>query len=612
MSNIFTSFRRRRTATPVADDHVIPLPTPVDGEQRNLDLRLFLRMFRYTKPYARQRNALFAIVVVRGIQIPLIGWALSAIINGPISSGDWRGTVIGSLLFLLFCAFTQLTMHYRQLVALRLGESAIFDLREQVLQHLFAQPISFYHRFKLGRLLSRVTSDIEVIRAGIQNVLFVSMVQLGQMIGAAVLMAWYNWRLFLIILAMTPIMYAIHRVFHRRIADASRAVQASFSRVTANLAESVKGIRVTQGFVREATNAGIFSRLVRDHSRYNVNVTRNTSIYLPLLELNGQMFLGIILAVAGWGTLRAGWQMPPGDIVTFFFLSGVFFSPIQALGNQFQQALASMAGAERVFRMLDTSPDWTDEPSAKPIHQINGHVSFDNVVFGYDKSQPVLHGVSFTAEPGQSVALVGHTGSGKSTIIQLLAKFYLCDGGAIRIDGNDVRTLTSSSLHRQIAMVLQQNFLFAGTVADNIRLGRPDATDEDVRDALTDLNCLDLVEAMPDGLQTHIAENGQGLSLGQRQIVCFARALIANPRILLLDEATSSVDTLTEARLQKALEKLLRGRTSFIVAHRLSTIRGADQILVLDHGHIAERGNHESLLKHNGIYANLYRQFSRS
>jgi ATP-binding cassette subfamily B protein len=290
----------------------------------------------------------------------------------------------------------------------------------------------------------------------------------------------------------------------------------------------------------------------------------------------------------------------------------VFFSPIQALGNQFQQALASMAGGERVFRLLDSAPDWQDPAEAKPVGELRGQVEFEKVTFAYVAGQNVLHDVSFSVEPGQSVALVGHTGSGKSTIMQLLTKFYLPTGGRILLDGQDIVGLESTSLHRRMAMVLQQNFLFAGTVADNIRLGRPAADDDEVRQSLADLNCLDLVDAMPDGLQTWISENGQGLSLGQRQIVCFARALIANPSILLLDEATSSVYTLTESRLQVALERLLRGRTSFIVAHRLSTIRAADMILVLDRGRIAERGNHASLVAAGGIYANLNRQFEGS
>ena len=580
-------------------------------EARQLDLGLFRRMFSYTHPYRKQRNLLFLLVLMRGIQVPTIGWSISAVINGPISDGNWSGTIYASFGFVMLCAFTQWTMHYRQLIALRLGEAAVFDMRRDVFAHILRQPLSFYHRFRLGRLLSRVTSDIEVIRSGIQNVIFVSMVQGAQMAGAAVFMIWYNWRLFLAILLLSPIIYFIHNYFRRRISEAARAVQASFSRVTSSLAESVKGIRVTQGFVREDVNAGIFTRLVEDHSRYNLNVTRNTSVYLPLLELNGQLFLGATLALAGWGALEAGWDTSVEDLVAFFFLSNIFFGPLQALGNQFQQALASMAGAERVFRLLDTEPDWMDKAESVDAPPLKGAVRFDHVDFSYDGKTTVLRQVDFEVRPGQSVAIVGHTGSGKSTIIQLLSKFYPCTGGRILLDRLDINNLTSESVHSQMGMVLQQNFLFAGSLLDNIRLGNPDATETEVLKTLADLECIDLIEAMPDGLHTRISENGQGLSLGQRQIICFARALLADPSILILDEATSSVDTITEARLQNALGKLLKGRTSFIVAHRLSTVRKADLILVLDHGQIIERGNHESLMGMEGTYARLYRQFAK-
>jgi ATP-binding cassette subfamily B protein len=285
-----------------------------------------------------------------------------------------------------------------------------------------------------------------------------------------------------------------------------------------------------------------------------------------------------------------------------------------------------MAGAERVFRLIDVKPDWEDDPAAAPLPDVRVtgggtpppgdailadgmRVEFKGVAFGYDPAKPVLHGIDFTAEPGQTVALVGHTGSGKSSIINLAGKFYLATGGEVRIDGQDIRNITSHSLHRQMGMVQQQNLLFSGTVLENIRLAKPEATEAEVREAARQLDCLDLLEALPQGLATEVGERGGGLSLGQRQLVCFTRALIADPRLVILDEATSSIDAVTEARLQKALVALLRGRTSFVVAHRLSTIRHADLVLVLDQGRIIERGSHASLLAQSGHYAALYRQF---
>jgi ATP-binding cassette subfamily B protein len=268
-----------------------------------------------------------------------------------------------------------------------------------------------------------------------------------------------------------------------------------------------------------------------------------------------------------------------------------------------------MAGAERVFRLLDTAPDWADRPDAVDLPPVAGRVEFKRVSFGYLPDRRVLHEVSFAAEPGQTIALVGATGSGKTTITNLIARFYLPEAGELTIDGHDIRGVRGESLHRQIGVVLQQNFLFSGTVLANIRFGRPEASDEEVVAAVRKLDCLDLIEALPQGFQTQVGERGAGLSLGQRQLVCFARAMLADPRILVLDEATSSVDTMTEARIQKALAALVRGRTSFIVAHRLSTIRHADKVLVLSEGRIVERGTHAVLLAAGGHYAALYRSF---
>jgi ATP-binding cassette subfamily B protein len=302
-------------------------------------------------------------------------------------------------------------------------------------------------------------------------------------------------------------------------------------------------------------------------------------------------------------------QMTTGDLIQFFFLANIFFNPIQMLGNQYNQALTAMAGAERVFTLLDTPPDWHDAEAPVRLPPLRGSVEFDNLSFGYDPERPVLHHATFTAQPGQTIALVGHTGSGKTSIINLIARFYLPTRGRVLIDGVDTREIDADSLHHQMGIVLQHNFLFTGTVLENIRVGRPDATDFEVAQAARDLGCLDLFEGLSDGFQTEVGERGSRLSLGQRQLVCFARAMLADPRILILDEATSSVDTLTEMRIQTALHKLLVGRTSFVVAHRLSTIRDADLVLVLDQGRIVERGTHGQLIAHNGIYAGLARQF---
>ena len=365
---------------------------------------------------------------------------------------------------------------------------------------------------------------------------------------------------------------------------------------------------MTQGFARQELNASFFRELVTDHSRYNIGVARAGGVFLPLLELHGQLFTAVLLGLAGWQVLTH--RLPLGDIIMLGFLANLFLTPIPILGNMYNQALAAMAGAERVFKLLDTPPDWTDAATAQPIERLQGRVEFRQVSFSYVPERFALQEVSFTVEPGMTVALVGHTGSGKTTIANLIAKFYLPTVGQVLIDSREIRDITGDSLHRQMGIVNQTNFLFTGNVMDNIRVGRPAAKDEEIIAVTRQLDFLDLIGALPNGFNTQVGERGANLSLGQRQLVCFARAMLADPRILILDEATSSVDSLTEARLQRALAVLLKGRTSFVVAHRLSTIRQADLVLVLDHARIIERGTHSELLTAGGHYAALHKQFA--
>ncbi len=579
---------------------------------KTLDLRMLIRLFSFTRPYAKQRNILIGLVVLRSIQLPLLAWMTGAIINEVVVKGS-AGLLMWSCLgFLLFSAFTDFTFGFRMLLSQNLGESVIRDLRTTLFRHMQSMRMGYFHRTKVGRTISRFTSDAEAVRTGVQDVLFVSTVQAGQMLVSAMLMAFYDWVLFLVVLGLVPIYWGINQYFSKRLSTAHREVQESFSRITSNLAEAVNGIRVTQGFVRQDVNSATFEALVQDHAKYSLKVARTSGTFVPLLELNSQIFIAILLMLGGYQVLHTESTVSVGDLIQFFFLATLFFSPIQALANQYNNALNALAGAERLFQFLDTPPEWTEPDKLVPIGRVEGRVEFRDVHFSYNPERVALRGVSFKVEPGQSVAFVGHTGSGKSSMINLLAKFYLPNQGAVLVDGRDLMTVPALSFQRQLGMVLQQNFLFSGTVLENIRFPRPTASVEEVRAAADSIGCLDLLDQLPDGLDTEVGERGGGLSLGQRQLVCFARAMLADPRILILDEATSSIDAITELRLQQALDKLLIGRTSFMVAHRLSTVRRADVILVLQQGLIEERGNHEALLKHGGIYAGLYQQFLKA
>jgi ATP-binding cassette subfamily B protein len=582
-----------------------------EADKAPLQAKLIRRIFHYTKPYAAKRNWLFILTFTRGLQLPALAWLIGRTITGPISHRNLPEIYWYAAGYFALALFTALNFHFRQRFALELGETVVHDMRSELFAKLMTMPVAFFNQTKFGRIISRMTSDIDSVRAGVQDVAFVLVVQGLQMGVSAVLMAWYDWKLFSLMVLLAPVIWFVNKNYQQEMTRRMRKVQESWSRVSSTLAESVSGIRVTQAFVRHEVNAGFFQKLIDVHGENNVGVAQASAVFVPLLQLKSQLFLGAMALLGAFGALRwHGWlHMEVGDLVMFFFLASLFFDPVQAIGNQLNQALMAMAGAERLFRMLDQAPEWDDAADAKPLPAIKGRVEFQSVYFEYKKGRPVLVDVSFVVEPGQSVALVGHTGSGKTTLVSLLQKFYLPTGGRVLVDNLDLNTVISNSLRSQMGSVQQNNYLFSGTVLDNIRFARPEATEADVRVTLEALDCVDLLDGLPQKLDTRVSERGASLSFGQRQLICFARALLANPRIVVLDEATSAIDSVTEARLQKALDILLRDRTAFIVAHRLSTIRKANLVLVLDQGKIVERGTHESLLHENGVYARLHREF---
>jgi ATP-binding cassette, subfamily B, multidrug efflux pump len=499
---------------------------------------------------------------------------------------------------------------WRILVMTWAGQRVQFDLRRAVFAHLQRLSMSFYDKNKLGRIISRCTSDISALES--INVWGIDAIILNVMmivIAAIALATLTDTRLFLSVCWLGPTFYIANRAFLRHSGKSWQVVREGFTRVSTNLAENITGIRVVTAFNRQLPNLDEFNRLQIDNTANNVRASRLQGSYLSFLGVLGFTGKAIILIYGGYLVLHRP-DMTVGKIFAATMYWDWFMNPMRDLGNWYNNYMMAMASGERVLNLLDTNPDVADTSDARPLPRINVSVKFENVTFGYKPEVPVLSDINFEAKPGQVVALVGHTGSGKSSIISLIARFYQPQQGRILVDGHDIRNVTGESLHKQMGLVLQVNYLFTGTVMDNIRYVCPDATEAQIIEAATALGTHATIMSLKDGYQTFVGERGGNMSLGQRQLICFTRAYLADPRIFMLDEATSAVDTGTELLVQRSMEKLLEGRTTFIVAHRLSTIMRADIILVIDHGKIVERGTHRELIEQGGKYAHLYEQFS--
>ena len=484
------------------------------------------------------------------------------------------------------------------------GERALADLRTQLFTHLQRLSLGFYERNRTGAIVSRITNDVDaldqLVTDGISSLVQNTLV----LIGTAVVLFVLDWRLALATLTVLPLMGGATVWFRARSNRAYRRVRERLGLVTATLAEDISGMRVVQSFTREPTSHASFRGVNERYREANYETVVLNGLYFPAVDVLSSVATAIVLGFGGAFVVRG--DLTVGTLLAFTLYLSNFFDPVQQLSQLYNTFLSATAALDRIIGVLDEEPEIVDVPEAEELPRIRGHVRFERVRFGYGELPAVLHDFDLDVPPGTTVALVGHTGAGKSTIAKLLARFYDPRSGRITIDGHDLRTVTQASLRGQLGIVPQEGFLFAGTVAENVSFGRPAATRADIEEAAASVGADRFVAELPEGYDTELGERGFRLSLGQRQLVAFARALLADPRILILDEATSSVDIGTERRIERGLRRLLAGRTAFVIAHRLSTIRGADLIVVLDHGRIVEQGTHEELITRGAFYTSLY------
>jgi len=490
------------------------------------------------------------------------------------------------------------------------GERMLADLRNHLFRHLQRLSLGFYERNRAGVIISRLTNDVEALDQLVTDGVSSLVQNTLTLAGTAVILFFLDWRLALASLTVMPAMAFATAWFRKRSGRAYRGVRETLGAVTATLAEDIAGMRVLQSFTREPAARENFRVVSNRYRDSNMDTVVLNGIYFPIVDFLSSAATAVVLGYGGW--LAFNGHVSIGTLVAFLGYLTNFFDPVQQLSQLYNTFLSAVAALDKITDLLDEEPDVLDATGAVELAHIDGRVAFESVRFAYGRGPEVLHGIDLDVAAGTTVALVGHTGAGKSTIAKLLARFYDPTDGRLTIDGVDLREVSQGSLRRQLGIVPQEGFLFAGDVAENIAFGRPQATREEIESAARAVGADEFIERLEHRYETQLGERGSRLSLGQRQLVAFARALLADPRILILDEATSSVDIGTERKIERALRRLLHGRTAFIIAHRLSTIRDADLIVVLEHGKIVEQGTHDELLARNGLYQSLYGDWAES
>ncbi len=589
------------------------LPDEKENLSKVYDSRLAKRLFTFVRPYRAKLILSIIMMIISSLASAFQPYLIGKAFDNGIDAGNMQQLRFWTILFAL-AALTRWFTHRKNLLTMAdVSARIVADIRSALFRHLHTLTLTFYNQYSVGSLMSRLIGDVGVLRDFLTWSITGIVYAIFSLISILVLMLYTSWQLTLVVLCVVPLISLLANYWRKHARAAYVRTRSILSHINGYLNESIAGIRVTKSFTREERNGQHFDDLNRSHFESMMMAEFLTSIFYPSIEFFSYLTTALVVGVGGWlifnaspESIAANDALTEGVLISFVLWSTRFFDPIRELARRLTTFQATMAVSERIFRLLDTQPTIQDIPDAHQLQEVEGRVTFDDVRFSYKDDEPVLRGITLSAEPGERIAFVGETGAGKSTIIRLLARFFDIDSGTIAIDGYDIQQVTRASLRQSLGVVLQDTFLFSGSVLDNIRYGRLEATDEEVYDAARAVGAHDFILQMAQGYQTDVGENGVSLSVGQRQIISFARALLADPAILVLDEATSSVDTATEKVIETALDRLMRGRTSFVIAHRLSTIVNSDKIIVLDEGRIVEMGSHEQLLAARGRYYDLY------
>lgn len=565
------------------------------------------RLYTYMIPYRKQLMPVIVMMIIgtlTRLAIPTIMmYVIDRILDPDKGSGSINALILAGVGMFALYAVQWASNTYRIKYTSIIGQKVIYDLRKHLFEHIQRLSFRFYDKRPAGSVLVRVTNDVNALQDLFTNGVVNLLMDCIQLVGIVIILLAYNVQLGLAVMITVPLMFIVSTSLRKRIRFAWQDVRMKQSRINAHLNESIQGMKVTQAYAQEKDNMAFFTHMNTDNVKSWNKASALNQTFGPIIEVTAA--IGTCILFWYGAMLIQDEVITVGLLVAFANYIGNFWEPINRLGQMYSQLLIAMASSERIFEFIDEEPTVGEKQDARPLPAIKGDVTFDNIVFEYEKDRPALKGISIDVKTGQSIALVGHTGSGKSTIINLLCRFYDPVQGRVLIDGIDIRDVSIESLRSQVGLVMQDTFIFAGSIRDNIRYGRLGATDEEIVKAAEAVHAHDYIMSLPDGYDTQVEERGNVLSMGQRQLLSFARALLADPRILILDEATASIDTETELKIQEALKVLLKGRTSFMIAHRLSTIRNADEIIVLDHGRIVEQGNHEELIAKNGVYNGL-------